>query len=247
VIAGQAVAKANPDGYTLLLIHSGHAVNPWTVKALPYDTLKDFAAVAKLGTAPLLLVASAQSGVRNMAELLAYARTNPDKMSFGSTEITSRLASEQVLKAAGVKGVVVNYRGLAQALTDASGGSVNFVFTTISAALPFKDTGKVNFIGLAASRRSPFLPNLPTLAEQGNPMDVQTWYGLAAPAGTPQDVLDRLGREIGQIVRNPEFESKLRTLAIQPDFATGRELDALIRAEFTRWGEMIKAAGIQPE
>jgi tripartite-type tricarboxylate transporter receptor subunit TctC len=247
VIASQALARSAPDGYTLLLVQSAHAINPSSVKNLPYDTLKDFTSVAKLGESPLVLVAAAQTGVQNMADFIAFARRNPDKFSFGTTEISSRLASEQLAQAAGVKGLMVNYKGLAQALTDVVGGSLSFLVTTISATLPFKDAGKFNFVGLTAPKRSAYLPNVPTLAEQGYNIDIQTWYGLLAPGGTPPAILERLSREVAQIGKQPEFEARLRALSIQPSIAGPREMDALIKSEIVRWGELIRAAGIQPE
>ena len=247
VIGSQAVARAAPDGYTLLLTASFHTMHPWTVKNLPYDALKDFRAVAPLGSSPLIFVSSAGSGVRSVADFKAYAARSRDGVTFATSSMETRLGAELVLQQVGAKGVIVNYKGTGPAMGDIAGGHVPLFVTTFSSALPFKDTGKINLIGVAAQTRNADLPGVPTLVEQGLDVEVGVWYAILAPVGTPNEVIERLNREITQISKKPEYEAKLRTFSIQASVATPAEFDAFIKSEVARWAKVVKAANIEPE
>lgn len=247
IIGTQLAARAAPDGYTLLLIASFHTMHPWTVKALPYDSLKDFAAVAPLGSSPLVFVSSASSGIRTAADFRAHAARLRDGVTFATSSTETRLGAELVLQRVGAKGVIVNYKGTGPAMGDVAGGHVPLFVTTFTSALPFKDTGKINLIGVAAKERSPYLPGVPTLAEQGLDVEVGVWYAIVAPAGTPAAVIERLNREITRLSRLPEYEAKLRTYSVEAMTATPAEFDAFMKAEVAKWAGVVKAAGIEPE
>lgn len=247
VIGSQAVARSAPDGYTLLLTASFHTMHPWTVKNLPYDAVKDFKPVAPLGASPLIFVSSAGSGVRSVADFKAYAARSRDGVTFATSSMETRLGAELVLQQVGAKGVIVNYKGTGPAMGDVAGGHVPLFVTTFSSALPFKDTGKINLIGIAAQKRNAELPGVATLVEQGLDVEVGVWYGILAPAGTPNEVIERLNREITQVSRKPEYEARLRSLSIEPSVASPAEFDAFIRSEIARWAKVVKAANIEPE
>lgn len=247
VIATQLVARAAPDGYTLLLMASFHAINVSTVKKLPYDSVKDFAGIAKLGDSPAVFVSSAQSGVRTVADFSAFVARNRDAVTFAVSSMETRLGAESVLQRAGAKGVIVNYKGTGPAVGDLVGGHVPFFVTTIASILGFKDTGKINLIGVAAKQRNPYIPNVPTLAEQGLDAQADVWYGLVAPAGTPREIVLRLNREIARVNGLPEYQARLRTLSIQSASLSPAEFDAFIKAEVSRFETLVKAARIEPE
>ena len=247
VIATQLVARAAPDGYTLLLMASFHAINVSTVRKLPYDSVKDFAGIAKLGDSPAVLVSSAQSGVRTVADFSSFVARNRDAVTFAVSSMETRLGAESVLQRVGAKGVIVNYKGTGPAVSDLAGGHVPFFVTTIASVLGFKDSGKVNLIGVAAKTRNPYIPDVPTLAEQGLDAQADVWYGLVAPAGTPREVVLRLNREIARINALPGYQARLRTLSIQSASLSPAEFDAFIKAEVGRFETLVKAARIEPE
>jgi tripartite-type tricarboxylate transporter receptor subunit TctC len=247
VIGTHAVARAAPDGYTLLLTASFHTMHPWTVKNLPYDSIKDFAAVAPLGSSPLIFVASTGSNVKTVADFRKYVAASKDGVTFATSSTETRLGAELVLQQVGAKGVIVNYKGTGPAMGDIAGGHVPLFVTTFSSVLPFKDTGKVNLIGVAAAQRSDDLPGLPTLAEQGLDVEVGVWYGILAPAGTPPEIVTRLNREITQIGKRPDYIAKLKTFSIQPTLMSPSEFERYINSEVEKWAKVVKAANIQPE
>jgi tripartite-type tricarboxylate transporter receptor subunit TctC len=247
VIGTHAVARAAPDGYTLLLTASFHTMHPWTVKNLPYDSIKDFAAVAPLGSSPLIFVSSTASNVKTVADFRKYVAAQKEGVTFATSSTETRLGAELVLQRVGAKGVIVNYKGTGPAMGDIAGGHVPLFVTTFSSVLPFKDTGKVNLVGVAARQRSDDLPGIPTLVEQGLDVEVGVWYGILAPAGTPPDVVARLNREITQIGKRPDYIAKLKTFSITPTIMTPAEYERYIKSEVEKWASVVKAANIQPE
>lgn len=247
VVGLAAVARAAPDGYTLLLTASFQTIHNWTIKNLPYDGVKDFAGVAPLGYTPLVLTASAQSGIRTVADLRAFVDRNKAGVPFAASAMETRLGAEMLLQLLNAKSQIVSYKGTGPAMTDIAGGHVPLFMTTFTSVLPFKDTGKVHMIGIAAKTRSSFLPDVPALAEQGLPVEAGVWYGVAAPAGTPPAIIERLNQEIARAAQTPEYKAKLKALWIDAMSATPAEFDAFIRAESERWRKVVQAASIQPE
>jgi len=247
VIASESVWRAPADGYTLLIIQSSHTVNPATMKKLPYDTTKDFAGVGRLAVSPLILVAAAKSGVRNVADLRAFASANPERVSFAGSEMSTRLGSEQLIAALGVKGAVAMYKGTAPAIADLAGGHIPFGIVSIAAAKPFFERGQLNLLGLTSAARSPLMPQAPTLTEQGLAMDFSGWWGLVVTGNTPRDIVEKLGAEVRKVLANPKFDAKLERFAMTSAPSTPREFDAYIASDMAAWAAVVKAAKIEPE
>ncbi len=247
VVGLAAVARAAPDGYTLLLTASFQTIHNWTIKNLPYDGVRDFAGVAPLGYTPLVLTSSAQSGLKSAAEFRAFVERNRTGVPFAASAMETRLGAEMLLQLLKAKSQIISYKGTGPAMTDIAGGHVPLFMTTFTSVLPFKDTGKIHLIGIAAKQRSSFLPDVPTLAEQGMPVEAGVWYGVTAPAGTPAPIIQRLNTEIAKAAQTPEYQAKLKTLWVDAMSSTPAEFDAFIRAESERWRKVVAEAGIQPE
>ena len=247
VIATQQVAKSPADGYTLLLSGSFHTINPWTIKKLPYDSIKDFVGVAKLGASPLIFVAGAGTGVKTGKDFAEFSAKRPLDLAFAVSVMETRLGAEAILNPLGKNATFVSYKGTGPAMADLIAGHVPFFVTTLASILPFKDTGKMNIVGVTDKKRSSFLPDVPTLAEQGIAAEADVWYGLLAPAGTPKEIVERLNKEIVLINAQPEYLSRMRSMSIQPANLSHTEFDQLIRSEMARFEILIKASKIQPE
>ena len=247
VVGLAAVARAAPDGYTLLLTASFQTIHNWTIKNLPYDGVRDFAGVAPLGYTPLVLTSSAQSGLKSAAEFRAFVERNRTGVPFAASAMETRLGAEMLLQLLKAKSQIISYKGTGPAMTDIAGGHVPLFMTTFTSVLPFKDTGKIHLIGIAAKQRSSFLPDVPTLAEQGMPVEAGVWYGVTAPAGTPAPIIQRLNTEIAKAAQTPEYQAKLKTLWVDAMSSTPAEFDTFIRAESERWRKVVAEAGIQPE
>jgi tripartite-type tricarboxylate transporter receptor subunit TctC len=182
-IGSEMLVRSPADGYTLLVLQNGHTVNPATMKKLPYDTFNDFTPIATLGRSPLVLVGGAQLGVKTFKDLTEMGKRTPTSMSFGSAEASTRLATEMLAGATGLPMVPVSYKGTGPAMTDVAGGHVNFSVTTIASTLPMRGSGKVNYIAVLSPQRTAFLPEVPTLAEQGFPnIEASGWWGVLGPA-----------------------------------------------------------------
>lgn len=247
-IASEMLVRAPADGYTLLVLQNGHSTNPATVKKLPYDTFRDFTPVAPLGRSPLVLVGGAQTGVKNVKELGELGKRTPASMSFGSSEASTRLATEMISGATGLPIVSVGYKGTGPAMTDVAGGHVNFSITTIASTLPMRGSGKVNYIAVLSPQRTPFLPEVPTLAEQGLPnIEASGWWGVLAPANLPKPIVQKLNAAIQAAQNDPEVKKRLANLMIEPWSATPEEFDKFIHREVELNLKLAKRAGIEPE
>ena len=247
-IASEQLVRAPADGYTLLVQQNGHTVNPAVFKKLPYDTFADFTPVASLGRSPLVLVAGAQTGVRNMKELADLGKRTPISMSFGTSEASTRMATEMISGATGVPMTVVNYKGTGPAMTDLAGGHVNFSVTTISSTLPMRSSGKVNYIAVLAPQRSSFLPEVPTMAEQGlNEIESGAWWGVLGPANMPKPLVQMLNASIQTALADPEVRKRLASLSIEPWPTSPEEFDRFIRKEVDVNIKLARKAGIEPE
>ncbi|MGB3069565.1 MAG: tripartite tricarboxylate transporter substrate-binding protein [Ottowia sp.] len=248
MLASEQLTRSAPDGYTLLVAQNGHTTNPAFYKKLPYDTLKDFTPVASLAISPLVLVASSESGVKDVKGLIEFGRRNPKAMSFAVGDSSTRMAVEQISSALHLSAASAIYKGTGPAVADVAGGHVPFSVTTIASVLPFRSTGKLNFVAVAAGQRSSFLPDVPTLAEQGLPgISAQGWWGVLGPANMPQPVVDRLNGEIGKILATPEAKRRMLGLSAEPWIQTPHDFDAFIRKEVPEIVGLARKAGIQPE
>jgi tripartite-type tricarboxylate transporter receptor subunit TctC len=241
-------AKSPADGYTLVIVPTGNiTVNPTLFANLPYKP-GDLAPVTNLATVENVLVVHPSVPAKSLAELVALAKSKPGALTFASPGAGSQahLAGELIKLAAGIDIVHVPYRGIGPALNDLLGGHVSMMFSQMSSALPHIQSGALRGLGTASSRRSPVLPELPTIAEQGFPgFEATSWYALMVPAGTPADVIGKLHGETVRILRLPDVKEKLAGLGADPVGNSPQELATTIREESARWAEVIRKQGIK--
>jgi tripartite-type tricarboxylate transporter receptor subunit TctC len=250
-LGAELAAKAAPDGYTLFLGGVGsHAVNPNLRKNLPYDPIRDFAPVALLASAPLVLVVHPSVPAHTLAEFIALARAHPGALNYASNGngTSSHLAAVMFEAAAGVKMVHVPYKGLAPALTDLLSGQVQLMFSSVVAILPHIKSGRLRGLAVTGSARLPLLPELPTVAESGFPgYEASSWYGILAPAHTPEPIVAKLNAEMARALAQPEMRATLLAEGAEPIGGTPQQFGAYIRSEKERMGKLIREAGIPIE
>lgn len=252
LIGSDAVAKAAPDGYTLLLTSTSFAVNPSIYRKLPYDPLRDFAYVgAPCGSEGLILAVNPKLPVQTLAELIALGRNPQSKLSYGSPGLgnTLHLAGALLNSKAGMHMVHVPYKGAGPALTALVGGEIDVMFVSPALSLPHIKAGKLRSLAFSGAKRWGQMPNLPTLAEAGLPGYTFDggWYGIFAPAATPPEIVDRLASEVRAAVADPKVREQLATLGLVPMGLGPAEFRALAEREMRKFAELVKLAGIQPE
>jgi tripartite-type tricarboxylate transporter receptor subunit TctC len=250
IIGMDAVAKAVPDGYTLLLAHSGLTYMPGLYRNLPFDPVKDFDGVITAVSGSYVLAVSNDAPFKTVAELIAYAKANPGKLSYGSAGIgsTLHLAAEFFKRAAGLDIVHVPYKGAAQATSDLVGGQIQMMFGPVVAIMPLAQAGKIRALAVTTARRSGLAPDVPTMIESGVPdFEVTGWYGLAAPAGTPKPIVVRLNADTNRALQSPELIQQFRLQGYDPLGGTPDEMNAQIKTDVGRWTRIIRDAGIQPQ
>jgi tripartite-type tricarboxylate transporter receptor subunit TctC len=249
VVGVDSVAKAAPDGRTLVLMEISAVLHKWLHKSVPYDVVTDFAPIAQVATTPLLLFANPSFPVADIKELIAYAKSNPGKVSVGTPGIGSphHLVLAMLNTEAKIDLTHVPYRGTAPALNDLLGGQIPVIIATPNALMPFVEAGKVKPLAVASRERIAILPQVPTISENALPgFDVGVWFGVAAPARTPRDVTDRLAKELAEITKLPDVQKRLTPLGYDLNFVDTEGFRKLIAADHKRYGEVIHAAGIQP-
>jgi tripartite-type tricarboxylate transporter receptor subunit TctC len=250
IIGMDAVAKAPPDGYTLLLIHSGITYMPVPYRKLPFDPVADFDGVIAAVSGSYVLAVTNSAPFNTVAELIAYAKANPGKLSYGSAGIgsTLHLASEFFKRAAGIDMIHVPYKGASQATTDLVAGQVQVMIGPAVALMPLVQAGKVRALAVPSLKRSALAPELPTMIESGVPdFEVTSWYGLAAPAGTPKDVILKLNAVTNNALAQPELIELFRLQGYEPLGGTPEDLNALIKTDTARWTRIIRDAAIEPQ
>jgi tripartite-type tricarboxylate transporter receptor subunit TctC len=246
----EAVSKAAPDGYTLLMTNVALVVNSYLYSKLPYDPEKDFTPVTLVNTAPLMLVVHPTVAAKSVKELIAYAKAHPGELSFGSGGVgsTPHLSGELFKSLSGIDVLHVPYKGGAPALNDLIGGQLSFMVENMPGTLPFVKNGKLRALAVTSARRSPLEPALPTMAEAGVPgYEVVGWNGIVAVKGTPPEIVARLHTEVAKILRAPEVRERLAALGAEPIGNTPDEFGAFIKTEMARWGKIIKEKGIRSE
>jgi len=250
IIGTQAVAGSEPDGYTLLVRTFAHAVNPSLNAKLPYDPHKDFAPVALIARSFNIVVVNPKSPFQSIADLIAAAKADPGKLSYGTfgTGTSAHLAGELFKNMAKVDLTTVPYKGAAPAITDLIGGQIQVMFTTVASAAPLIAGGQLRALAVTTTERSPAFPLVPTVAEAGVPgYAAESWYGLFAPAKTPADIVDRLNKSAATAVKSEAF----RRLGVNEGLAMiarpPEELDRYVRGEEARWRKVIEDAGIKIE
>lgn len=247
VVGVEAVARSAPDGYTLVLGTTGtHGINASLVPKLPYDTIKDFAPIARLGISNYVLVAHPSLPVRTVKELLQLAKTRPGELTWAAGGGVTQLAAELFKHSAGINVIVVPYKGNAPAVTATMSGEVSLIFGGIAQAAKLVEAGRLRAIAVSGAQRSPVLPGVPTVAESGVPgFEAGSWYGLLAPAATPRGIVERLNGEVLRVLRLPDVRSRLLAEAFDIPFDTPEAFAAHIRADVPKWEKVIRDAGIR--
>lgn len=248
-IGTATVAKAAPDGYTILLSHLGPtAISPALKKSLPYDPLKDFAPISQVVSGPTLLCVRNDLPVKSVQELIDYAKANPGKLSYGSVGVgsTTHLAGEMLNGAAGIDTVHVPYKGSTPILVDLMGGRLAFAFIGISGSLAQARAGQIRAIAISTLKRSESAPEIPAVAETLPGFELNSWYGMMAPAGTPRPIIERLNRELVKALHAPDVVEWMKKNGLDPAPTTPEEHAAYIKSEIAKWAKIVKAAGIQP-
>lgn len=249
-IANEYVARAAPDGYTVLHAAAPIAIGEALYPKLPYNTKKDFAPVLSTAIAPLFLIVNAEAPYKTLAEFIAFGKSNPNGLTFGSPGSGSapHLTAELLLRAAGTNGVVIQYRGDAPAYTELLAGRIDATLTAISTALPHIQSGRLRVLGVANEERTPLYPQAPTLRESGLPSVVgYGWYGLMLPAGTPAAIVRRLNTEANATLSDPSIRKRVDALGLQVRGGSPTEFAAFIEAETKKWAQVIQTANIKPE
>ncbi len=251
VVGTDLVAKAAPDGYTLLVGSiTTNAVNPVLYKKLPYDHIRDFAPVSMIGTVPNVLVVHPGVPAKSMKEFLAYAKSAPGKISYGSSGIGSatHLSMELIRIMAGVSMVHVPYKGAGAAMADVLGGQLHALCSSLAGLLPHIKSGRVRALGVTTAQRNAQLPDVPTVAESGLPgYEVTIWYALFAPARTPQPILARLNQETVKALAAAELKERLTLQGLDVASSTTDQLDAFVKSETVKWAKVVKESGAQSE
>jgi len=248
-LATAAVARAEPDGYTLMMINDNHAVNPSVFKNIPYDSVKDFAPIGFVGSAPMALSANARLAVRSVQDLVELTRQQPGKISYASVGIgsASHLAGELFAAKAGVRMLHVPFRGGAQAINDLVAGHVDTMFVTAVVGGQHMKTGALTPLALAAAARFETLPEVPTMAEAGYPLEAAYWFGLAAPAGTPPAVLAKLEAALAEVLAMPDLRKRMTEMGAVVTPLGSRQFGDYIRAEMAKWADVIAQNNIRFE
>jgi tripartite-type tricarboxylate transporter receptor subunit TctC len=249
LLAFEIVAKANPDGYTLLATSPAFAIQPGLAAKLPYDPIRDFAPITMASAAPYLLVVHPGVEARSIRQLVALAKAQPGKLNYASGGIGSaqHLAAELFRMVAGVDIVHVSYKG-AVSVPDVIAGRIQLLFSGVPQALAHVQAGRLRALGVTTPKRAPVLPDVPTIAEAGFPdYQVTIWYGILATGRTPPPVLERLNAGFVQAIQEPEVRQQLSAMGLEPVGNSSVEFTATVRSEIKQWADVIRRAGIKPE
>jgi len=250
-IALGQVARAAPDDSTILIsAMAALVIAPHLYKNVTYDTLKSFAPVGRVGDLPLVLVVNPSLPVKTLAELVAYAKANPDKLSHSSSgnSTVSHVAMEELKRATSMKILHVPYQGSAAAMNDLIAGTVQVALDTVAVTRPHIEAGRLRLLAVGSLERLPFFPGTPTIAEQGYPgFEANAWLGMLLPAGTPRETVDRLSAALQKIVRSPAIQEKFDKVGTLPKTSTPAEFERFLAAEYARWGKAIAEAGIKAD
>jgi tripartite-type tricarboxylate transporter receptor subunit TctC len=246
VIAASAVAKAAPDGHTLLVaVDSTLTMNKSLYSKLPYDPFTDFAPVVLLAEQPMMFAANPNAPFKTVAELVAYAKANPGKLNIGVGALIARVAAEQLKLVSGIDFQIIQYQGSAPSRTALLAGDLHATFSDVASPGPFIREGRMRALGTTGLRRANGQPNIPAIAEQGYPgFDVKSWYAVVAPAGTPSAVVSRLNGEIGKALASPEIKERLGDQGLDLRPGSPADLAAFMKSEYDKWDQVLKTAKV---
>ncbi|HJP69944.1 MAG TPA: tripartite tricarboxylate transporter substrate binding protein [Sphingomicrobium sp.] len=250
MIGMDSVARSTPDGYTILVNASLHVIVPSIVDKVLVDPIEGFEAVTQLGTVPLIMVVNQDSPAKTAADIVAEAKANPGKLTYGSSGVgaSSHLAGAMLMKMAGIQMIHVPYKGSAPALQDVLTKNISFMIDTTPASIGLVQSGSLKAIGVSAPRRLSVLPDVPTISESGVPgYNVQSWYGVWMPRGTPKEIVTKISKEIAEIVKLPDVRERLKTLGAEPTTSTPEEFAAFTVSEMKRWSDLVKETGAKAQ
>ena len=250
VIGTEAAARAAPDGYTIVLIPSGHAVNASLRRKLPYDSIRDFTPITLVGSSPLILAVHPSVPAKSVKALAALARARPGQLTYGSAGIGSsgHLGGALFETLTGAKMVHVPYKGMGLAITDLMAGHISLVFGTSASVMPHVRSGRLRALATTGAKRSPALPDFPTVAEAGVPgYEAGLWYGFVGPARIPGDIVRRLNAEIVAVLKSPEVHDRLASQGVDATPSTPEEFGKLMVTDLERWAKVVQRAGIRAE
>jgi tripartite-type tricarboxylate transporter receptor subunit TctC len=241
-----SVAKSPADGHTLILVTTGHSIAPSLYPKLPYDIRTDLVPVAELTAGPMLVLTNPNGPIKTMGDLVATAKAKPGQVNYGSAGngSTTHLSSELIAATTGVKLNHIPYKGSAPAMTDVMAGNAEMVMDLMFSSMPHVQSGKLRAIAITSAKRSPLMPDVPTLGESGLPaMDLAVWNGLMAPAKTPKDVVAKLNAEVRKAMDSADIKAKLQGQGFNVATGTPEQFGALLKAEMERWAKVVKVSG----
>ena len=249
VIASQAVVTSAPDGYTLIMVASGHATNPLLYAKIPYDTFKDFTPISLLASSPNILLVRADSPFRTMADLIAAAKAKPGSLSFAhaGTGTSTHLAGELLKSLARIDLNAIPYKGGAPSINDLLGGQIPISFNNGPESVGQLQAGTLRALAVTTAERAPFLPGVPSMSEAVPGYDTGVWWGLLGPTNLPADVLAKLSHDFVAALNTDSVKERLGKLGALPIGSSPQQFDARIHADYDKWGPIIKAAGMKPE
>jgi tripartite-type tricarboxylate transporter receptor subunit TctC len=249
VIASQAVATSAPDGYTLIMVASGHATNPFLYPKIPYDTFKDFTPVSLLASSPNIMLVRADSPFKTVGDVIAVARAKPGSLSFAhaGSGTSTHLAGELLKSLAKIDLNGIPYKGGAPAINDLLGGQIPMTFNNGPESVGQLQAGTVRALAVTTPSRAPFLPDVPSMSETVPGYDTEVWWGLLGPGGLPADVLAKLSHDFVAALNSDAVKERLGKLGASPIGSTPQQFDAKIHADYDKWGPIIKAAGMKAE
>jgi len=251
IIGTEAAAKSAPDGYTLVMaVSSAFGINPGLVPNLPYDVLRDFALITNIVFTPQTLIVPANSPAKTLRDLVAIAKDKPGALNYGSlgSGSTSHLTMELFRSTTGIQVTHVPYKGSPPAYTDLFAGNIQLMFDAVPAVIPHAKSGKLRALAVGSTVRSPFLPDVPTVAESGYPgFEAVGWIGLAAPAKTPDTVLNKINAEVVKILATEDMKERLAGLGVTPVGDTRAQFTSFVRSEIAKWGRLIKDANVKAD
>ena len=250
IIASEIVVKSAPDGYTLLMATATHAINPSMFAKRPYDEFKDFTPIVIVSNTPNMIAINPNTPFKNIRELVAWAKANPGKMTYGTGGHATHqhMAVEMFRSLAGIDITHVPYKGGVPAINDAIGGQIMAASVSVLGLAPYHKSGRLRGIAVTGAKRSPVVPDIPTVAEQGYPgFDVIYWLGLIGPAKMPPAVVAKINTDVNAALKAPDVRDQLLAQGAEPAGVTPQEFDALIRKEIKEWVDIVKKAGIKPQ